>query len=159
MALRSGASRGRRRALTLIEVVAALALLALVLGAAVTARGRLVRSGVAARERREAVVALDTALNDWWARGAPFHAGLGPGLDDPTGEGRTGRLTLTGTRALARAWGWRSVAVDEPELVQRGLRRVRIAARPAPGTGSPVRPPLVVDVLVPLGSVVAEAKP
>lgn len=163
MGLRRAAEPGRRRALTLIEVVAALALLALVLGAAVSARGRLVRSGVAAREHRLAVEALDAALNDWWAGGAHFHVGLGPGRDDPTGAGRTGTLRLIGvgdsTRKPPRTWGWRSVAVEEPQLVPRGLLRVRITARPDDHAGSSTGTPLVVDVLVPLGAVAKEAAP
>jgi len=140
-----GAEPGCRRALTLIEVVAALALLALVLGAAVSARGRLVRNRVAVDERRRAVEALDAALTDWWASGAPPAVGLGPGLDNPAGDGRAGRLMLAD--AHGHAWSWQSVAANEPALVRRGLRRVRITARPSARPGKP----LVVDLLVPLG--------
>lgn len=142
------------RGLTLIEVVAALALLAVVLSAAATARGRLVRARAAAVERRLAVAALDAALHDWWAAGTPAAAGLGPGTTDPVDQGRRGPLTLNPATnpppaAGARSpWAWWSRVVHEPQLAARGLQRVRIEAQRPDATSS--APPLVVDVLTPL---------
>ena len=65
-------SRRRRRGLTLVEVVAGLALLAALLVAVLTAKARATRQLASANRRLEAVAAADRLLVGWWQDPAHF---------------------------------------------------------------------------------------
>jgi Tfp pilus assembly protein PilV len=63
----SPASRPRgRRAATLVEVLAALALLAILLTGVVSTRRHLAHQTFAAQQKRRAVAAADNLLSTWW---------------------------------------------------------------------------------------------
>ena len=75
----------RRRGLTLIEVVAALALMATLLVAVLTIKAALTRRRAAADRRLRAVAAADALLTQWWADPATFPVGRsGPVAADPS---------------------------------------------------------------------------
>jgi prepilin-type N-terminal cleavage/methylation domain-containing protein len=62
----------RRRGLTLVEVVAGLALLSTLLVAVLTAKARATRQWTSANRRLEAVAAADRMLVGWWQDRAKF---------------------------------------------------------------------------------------
>jgi prepilin-type N-terminal cleavage/methylation domain-containing protein len=64
-------SRRSRRGLTLIEVVAGLALMATLLAATLTLKSRFARQRVAADQKRRATAAADALLTTWWTD--PLH--------------------------------------------------------------------------------------
>jgi prepilin-type N-terminal cleavage/methylation domain-containing protein len=61
-----------RRGLTLVEVVAGLALLSTLLVAVLTTKARVTRQGAHAQRRLEAVAAADRLLAEWWPRRDEF---------------------------------------------------------------------------------------
>src|SRR5688500_5138483 len=69
----SGRCRARRRrAATLVEVVAGLALMATLLVALLLVHGRSTRQAAAAERRLQAVAAADALLAEWWPSPATF---------------------------------------------------------------------------------------
>src|SRR3954447_2506410 len=74
-ARRSNFLRGRRqhpRGLTLVEVVAGLALLATLLVAVLTTKARVTRQWTHAQRKLQDVSAADRLLADWWPRRDDF---------------------------------------------------------------------------------------
>src|SRR5688572_15241286 len=65
--LKPFSKRYRARGMTLIEVLAGVALLGSLLVGVVLARGRYIRQWTTAQHRLEAVQAADALLNQWWA--------------------------------------------------------------------------------------------
>lgn len=59
----------RKSGLTLLEVLAALAILATILAGVLLARGKLQRQHLAAQQRLRAVAVADQLLSDWWPGG------------------------------------------------------------------------------------------
>src|SRR3954469_13058968 len=64
--------RASRRGLTLVEVVAGLALLATLLVAVLGTKARVTRQWAHANRRLEAIAAADKLLAAWWATPATF---------------------------------------------------------------------------------------
>jgi len=121
----------RRRGLTLIEVVAALALMATLLVAVLTIKAGLARRRAAADRQLRAVAAADGLLTAWWADPPSFPVGRsGPVPTDP---------------ALA----WSTRVLPNPPAARLGGRVVRLDIRdpavvlsvdvllPPPGEGPP----------------------
>jgi hypothetical protein len=95
----------RRRATTLVEVIAALVVLGTVLASVIVARGRFLRQRAAADRQLRAVEAADRLVDGWTAGGTSFDAvprfGSGP---LPEGEGyrwRTSERPNPGAAALS----------------------------------------------------------
>lgn len=121
---RSGTSWRSFVGVTLIEVLAALALLGSLAVAMLLSRGRLIEQHHRARQKLEAVQAADALLATWWADASH-------GSDGPIPINQRGRLESH------PGWVWETVAIDCPELntYQAGIIRLRILA-PAPGNHS-----------------------
>ena len=117
------APRPRCRGLTLVEVVAALALMATLLVAVLAIKSGLARRRAAADRQLRAVAVADRLLADWW--------------QDPTTfpVGRSGRADP----ALA----WTTTVVPSPAAARVGGRVVRLDVRDATAVV------LSVDVLLP----------
>ncbi len=99
----------RRRAMTLVEVVLGLVLLATLLVAVLLTRARLVRQTVAAQRRAAAVAAADELLSRWWGDKKNFPVdGEGAVQDRPELAWRT-RVAADET---ARSLGGRVVALE-----------------------------------------------
>ena len=123
----------RRRSaagLTLIEVVAGLALLATILASLLYARVRFARNLSIADARLQAVAAADALLTDWTASGRPI---------PPSGAG-----AIAG-RPLLR-WQTQPVASDEARRMQARVVRLTIRRADAPPTALPLAS---VDVVEP----------
>ena len=98
--------------MTLIEVVASLALLATLLGMAVVAQQRLRHQWVSARHRSEAIVALDRQLQDLIiTRSLTSAEGIESEQDQVIGWPTDVEGELEGT-----SWRWRSSRLDGGEL-------------------------------------------
>lgn len=111
--------------MTLVEVVASLALLGSLLGASVIAQARLTRQWTAAQERAEAVEALDAQLTDWHNAIDILDTEAPAAHDQPIVSG----FPLTGEGPLDVApWWWRvEIPEDQPGL-DLGIERVRYVA-------------------------------
>jgi prepilin-type N-terminal cleavage/methylation domain-containing protein len=120
-----------RRGMTLIEVVAGLALLATVLTLVFAARGHVARQQVRADRRLAAVAAADGLLADWWQRPAEFpRAGSGP---------------VPGHPNLA----WHTEVVRNAAVEALGTEVVRLAVSGASPGGGPDQPVVTVEVALP----------
>jgi prepilin-type N-terminal cleavage/methylation domain-containing protein len=98
---------GLRRGLTLIEVVAALALMAALLVTTLTIKSGLTRRRAAADRQLRAVAVADQLLAGWWRDPATFPVGRsGPA------EGTLGWSTRELPNAAAARLGGRVVRVD-----------------------------------------------
>ena len=83
-------STGVRRAMTLIEVVAGLALLATVLSGIVAIKTRCLRQMHRTEQRREAIRCADELLSAWWTDTATFpYRSSGPVPGHPQLQWRT----------------------------------------------------------------------
>ncbi len=119
-----------RRGLTLIEVVAALALMATLLVAVLAIKSGLTRRRAAADRQLRAAAAADGLLTAWWADPATFPVGrFGPVPSDP-------------------AFAWATRVLPNPAAARLGGRVVRLDVRDAAAVV------VSVDVLLP-----PEAKP
>ena len=136
----------RARGLTLIEVVAAIAILGTLLVGVVLAKSRHTRQLERARAQAGAVQAADALIADWWTRpqGVP--------IDD--------RGTVPGDPDLS----WRTRLVDNRSVAALGARVVRVEVYP--GRDAPRRARsgedhaalVVVDLVVPDPEVQAREK-
>lgn len=134
--------------MTLIEVVAGLALLGSLLGAAVVAKGTLTRQWTAAQHRAEAITALETHFRGWAAGDDDAELSQAPGTsawptsgEGPLGDGR---------------WWWRAdareVVSDDATATIPGLNVIRYSVfDPDSGNvgSSEDRAAAVIDVLAP----------
>jgi len=116
----------RRTGLTLIEVLASLALLGTVLSSLLLGASRFARASGISRERVEACRAADELLAKWWADPAHF----------PTG----GQGTVPGTN-----FSWVLKGVSNPDVAALDAQVVRLEVM---SRGSPC---VSVDVVVPKG--------
>jgi prepilin-type N-terminal cleavage/methylation domain-containing protein len=124
--------RSARRGLTLLEVVAALAILGGVLVGIVLARAKLARQTAMARQLSQAVRLSDDLIASWWAR----PEGVPVGAD--------------GVLGAEEAWVWATSPVANPAIERLGARVVRLEVRPRrepSGTGRAA--PIVVDLVLP----------
>ncbi len=125
--------RPRTRGLTLVELLASLALLGGVLGGAVLAKARLSRQWSAAQHRLVAVERLDAMLERWHAEGhiPPNASGtlssapLAP-PEAGTGTDRWDELNVLDT-GPNRGLRWSTSLVDEPALLAHGIQLIRVA--------------------------------
>ncbi len=98
----------RHHGLTLIEVVASLAILGSLLVAILQARGRSIQQWSAANRRIEAVAVADALLSQWWQKPEALpHQGTGQ---------------IAGDSRLA----WRTRLMEEKSLEEFGLEKVRL---------------------------------
>src|SRR4051812_18789944 len=97
-----------RRAMTLVEVVAALALLGTLLAAVLVVRVRYARQSAAAGRRLQAVAAADALLAGWHA--------------DPRSLPRFGSGRVDGDAQL----GWRTAVVPNRDVNDLGVDVVRL---------------------------------
>ena len=116
------------RGMTLIEVVAGLALLGTLLVGIVLAKVRYTHQWTAAERRVQAVGAADDLLSAWWADAGSF-----PRRDAGEVPGRPG---------LA----WRTAPVSNPAVEALDARAVRLEVF---DRAAPTDPPVVVDVVLP----------
>ena len=119
----------RRRGLTLIEVVAALALMATLLVAVLTIKAGLTRRRAVADRQLRAVAAADALLTAWWADPATFPVGRsGPVPAEPSLAWSTRPLP----NAAAARLGGRVIRLDirDPGVVL----SVDVLLPPAEGT-------------------------
>lgn len=123
-------THSKQTAMTLLEVIAGLALLASVLGAILVIKARVVRQSRAGAQREEAIAAADGLLRRWFIEPAKF-----PRMD---------RGTLPGQPGLS----WRTYPVRNPPAEALGGQVVRLEIVSVPMAD---RPPVVaVEVVVPL---------
>jgi prepilin-type N-terminal cleavage/methylation domain-containing protein len=127
--------RCRRRAMTLVEVLAGLAILATVVAMILAARGRYLRQSALAQRRLHAVAAADELLTQWWKK--------------PQAIPESGRGEVNGPDQL----GWQTQVVPGETADQLGARVLRLEITDerrgaAPGS---VKGPLVsVEFLLPM---------
>ena len=102
-----------RRALTLVEVLAALVILGTLLAGMVMAKARHTRQIALTRQRQDALRLADQLLSRWWASpaGVPVNA---RGIADPD-----------------NLWTWETRLVNNPAIEDLGARVVRVEVRPA----------------------------
>ncbi len=119
----------RRTALTLVEAIAGLALLAIVLVSTMVARAHCQRQARMAACRHEAVLAADALLTRWWRSpgGIPRLA---------SGEASAARRTLL----------WRTTPALNPPVAALGAQVVRLEIFEVPAAGSD--PLVTVEVVV-----------
>ena len=119
--------------MTLIEVVAGLALLAAVLSLVFAARSHVARQQVRADRRLAAVAAADALLAAWW--------------QDPSKFPRAGGGTVPGRPDLV----WRTGIVPNPAAEALGSQAVRLEVTSAgpPGVAG-ARPVVSVEVVLPV---------
>ncbi len=130
--IRSSIRSRHRPGLTLVEVVAGLALMATLLVSVLVIKARLTHSMAAAEARSRAVTAANAMLTDWWATPATFPVG------------RSG--VVPGYPGL----NWQTRVVPNPaaeRLVSRIVRLDIAAAEPTTPTPAALTS---VDVLLPL---------
>ena len=122
--------RWRRRGHTLIEVLAALAILGTILVGVVLAKADLTRQLAHTQRLSAAVRATDELIATWWTspRGVPV--------------GETG---LTGTE---KPLAWRTCLAGNPTVESRGARVVRVEVREVDAEPQ-VEPLVVVDLVLP----------
>src|SRR5438105_940290 len=103
-------SRRRRsiRAMTLIEVLAGLALLAALLAGIVSVKARATRQWVRADQRLRAIAAADALLGTWW--------------QDPRTFPRAGAGVAPG----GGQWRWQTRVVANPNVEALGAQDVRL---------------------------------
>lgn len=118
----------RWRAMTLIEVVAGLALMASVLTGILAVKGRCVHQARVTERRQQAIAAADAMLSAWWADHHAFPVG------------RAGRLADSPI-------GWRLLRVPNPRAESLGAQVVRLEMTDASEESD--RPCVSVEVLVP----------
>ena len=155
------------RGLTLVEVVAALALLGTLLSAMLLARGRYVRQNMRAQESVEAVAVTDALLEQWFNQQPVDVDELGPkemtmfatnssaeaeGDAEPSGSEISGGdgmpLDQEGEIDGRPGWLWRTQVVDDEPVEVLNARMVRVSihrARPGEARHEEL---LTVDVLV-----------
>jgi type II secretory pathway pseudopilin PulG len=97
-----------RRALTLVEVIAGLALLATLLAAVLVAFGIHAGQIRLARDRMTAIGVADRLLSDWSSQNAIPAVGTEKSLSDTVD------------------WGWRLASIESSELAQQGLSSIRL---------------------------------
>jgi len=123
----------RAAGLTLIEVVAAIAILGAILTGIVVAQSRHLRQIAATQRTDRAIAAADALLERWWADPRTLPVGASGRLED-----------------AALRWVTREVASEPIEAI--GARVVRVAFHPAgaqaPGDESS-EPMFVVDLVMP----------
>lgn len=95
------------RGMTLIEVLASLAIIGIMLAGITSIRGRVVRQWVSADRTIAAVEVADGVLAEWFARG-----GSGPV-----------------THGTVQGFAWESRELDDPAAAQLGVRIVRLTVR------------------------------
>lgn len=120
--------RRSRRALTLVEVVAALAMVGVLLTTLLTAQARFTRQWQRAERRIEAVAAADRMVATWWA--------------EPSAIPRRAGGEVAGGKAFA----WRTTVVDDSAARQLGGEIVRLDIVDLHDREAA---PVVVDVLLP----------
>ena len=134
--LKTCSVRSRRAGLTLIEVVAAIAILGVVLVGIVLAKSRHTRQLAVAQRKQEAVRAADALLTRWWTRpeGVPVDA-EGVLEDDPTLR-------------------WQTRLVNNKPIDELGARVVRVELHVANPQQSPLEPKdhklVTVDLVLPV---------
>lgn len=126
----------RRRGLTLVEVVAAIAILGTLLVGVLSAKSRFTRQFRDAQRREQAVRAADVLLESWWADVKHF-----PRNDHGVVENQP---TLR----------WQTETRDDPQcrllLAQVVRLTIQDTASPIPGADTDRAALVVVDLLVPL---------
>jgi type II secretory pathway pseudopilin PulG len=121
--------RSRLTGLTLVEVLAAVALLGTLLAASLIAAGRAKVQAADARRRLEAVERLDALLEDWWAQKDEI------------------RIDATGPVGKDGRWQWRTRTVSNESAGAVEARVVAVEIRPA---GEADQPPAArVEILLP----------
>lgn len=100
-------SQRRRRAVTLIEVVVGLVLLAVLVSSITMARSRFLHQSAEARAKSAAVEAADRLIASWLAQ-------------------ETDRIPLRGQGTLDENLAWRTLPVNEPGAQQLGCVVVRL---------------------------------
>lgn len=115
------------RGLTLIEVLASLALLGTLLVALVQARGDHLRQWTLAQRKLEAVDAAERLLEAWWA--------------DPATLPRSGSGTLDG------GWRWRTQVREAPALEHEALHAELVRLEVLEAEGPKVL--VTIDLFVP----------
>lgn len=150
--------------MTLIEVVASLALLGALLGSAVVAKSRLTQQWSAAQLRAEGIAALEAQLTIWQAQSAPENSPVSPPGSNTLANESSLPNTITtwptsGEGPLSvDPWRWRAEVItptSEQESLPSGLQLVRYTAY-LPTASQPVqqlsrtlnRPAATLDVLV-----------
>ena len=116
--------------MTLIEVVAGLALLAAVLAGILQVKARYTRQARATAQRREAIRCADVLLSAWWHDVAPFPRaaeGIAPGHPELV---------------------WQTRPLINPAAAAIGAQVIRLEIRPA-GQDEQSAPLAGVDVVVP----------
>jgi len=128
--------RSRPAGLTLLEVVAAIAILGTILVGIVLARSRHVRQLARSERQGDAVRATDEQLARWWTRpeGVPVDA--------------SGAIETDGSLT------WQTHVVPSEPLEQLGARVVRVEVRPtatdpSSPTGADAEPLVTVDLVLP----------
>ncbi|HSW49057.1 MAG TPA: hypothetical protein VLH09_02730 [Bryobacteraceae bacterium] len=106
--------------MTLIEVLAGLAILASLLGAILLARSQHARQTVTAQRRLEAVQAADILLTGWWR--------------DPQQFPRSASGPVTGNERLT----WRTEIVNAPAASKLQVQIVRLEIRSPSDPGKPL---------------------
>lgn len=131
---RKSSSCSRRAALTLLETVAALALLASLLAGILAAKSAFVRQWSKANQRTAAVAAADKLLANWW---------LEPRLLPRSAEGE-----IAGSPSLL----WRTRPISNAGIEQLGGQAVRLeifSREPGGGSAAPLVAACTVDVVLP----------
>ena len=119
------------RAFTLLEVLAGLALLATLVVALLTARGKVTRQYAGAERRLAAVRVADELLAEWWKEPKRF-----PRTDTGRAKGQRGE----------RGFAWRTRVVPSEAMEGLELEVVRLELSDVQGRGEVV---LAVDVVLP----------
>lgn len=125
--------RSRQAGLTLIEVVAAIAILGTIVTGIVLAKSRLTRQTVAARQTNAMVRATDELIAGWWV--------------DPQGIPVEQSGSIPGNESLV----WQTRLVENLPLEARGAQVVRVEVRDGGEAIPPVDDPVsvVVDLVLP----------
>ena len=141
----------RRPGFTLIEVVAALAILGGLLTAASLARSRLARQDRVSRDRQLAVLLLERWADRNWERRSDWAAWAASERDEPDVFELLDEEEREGDRRRAAPWRLALEPTDALEPPVEGVTplRLRVLGQRWDGRGSRPAPLAVLDVLVP----------
>lgn len=122
----------KRSGVTLIEVLAALALLGSLAVAMVLSRGRLREQHALAEKKLEAVAVADAMLSQWWE-----------------GEGRQVPVGHSGEVAGSPGWAWETESITNRELSRFDAQVIRLRILDTSMLGNPIELTSV-DVVMPV---------
>lgn len=126
-----GLSTNARRAMTLVEVIAGIALLGTVLAVTVLSHGRLLRQHQRAQTKLQAVAAVDQLLSQWYANGeaVPVEAsGKWPGSPVVVWKTQRGRTQTSGAISVDVVELTAKIEGESPSLPP--LVRIELALSP-----------------------------